>query len=220
MTNMLSRRYVPYVLSVAIIAALAVGLGWRSENAQAQSKVTPTLQPTAPVQVTIAEPGAIGESLPAQLADKAYIEGYAVRNLSSANVLAVTTRWTRQDAEGSALPGGGCASQSTTRAELPVLKPGESKTFQQTLARGTPLAEVEIDLVLLDDGSAFGANRCGDLERIQARLDGMKMVHLAMLHVLETRGPDALESLVRTRAKEYGQQGHNEAFMRPKFVGR
>ena len=218
---MLEQRYVRYVLPALTIAGVLVCLGQQLSSAQVQTKVSPVSQPAAaPVSVTITEAGAVGDNLPTHLAGKAYVQNYVMQNLTSANVLAVTTRWTSKDAEGKPLPGRGCASQSAVTNDLPVLKAGESKTFQKTLAQGAPSAEAEIDLVLLDDGTAFGSNRCHDLGRIQAQLLCIKMTYLGMLRVLETGGPQALEALVRARAEEYQQAGHNDAFMKPKFIGR
>ncbi len=217
---MFQRRYITYALSALTVVGALVWLGQQSSMVRAQTKVSTAEQPAAPVQITIGEVDSASSGLSPRLAGKAYVQNYTVQNLSSANVLAVTTRWTPTDAEGRSMSGGGCSSHSAVATDRPVLRAGESKMFQQTVTQGPPSAQAEIDLVLLDDGTAFGPNRCRDLDRIQARLDGIKMTHMGMLRVLETQGLLALGDLVRTRAEEYRQEGHNRAFMNPKFVGK
>lgn len=202
------RKYLDVLVSALLIVVLTViGIFLLQASQTANSQVTALAQPSAlniqsdaPLQLrSLAEVSAKSKLSVSEVAKGLKIAGYQATfdNVSGRDVMALVINWRFEDsATGQPMrKTGSCAMRFSLNYNAPVLKAGEAKVVGQELIQYAPKVNAGIDLVILDDGTTYGPNACGELMKYQDTLVATRGVERGVLDMLEREGP---EKVIRT----------------------
>lgn len=154
-------------------------------------------QPGMPLQIISASIGPAPQGVSPQVAGHVGTYEAQVRNASQQNVIAYAVRWEAADAPQTA-GGGACFTHSAPDLAHPVLRRGETQTVAHALALRSPSMRATVDLVLLSDGTAYGRNACGSLQRLQENISTHLATEQWALDTLHSQGAKSLEEKLET----------------------
>jgi hypothetical protein len=143
----------------------------------------------------------------------------AFQNNSGKKVMVVVVNYLSLAADGtSAKKTGVCGSRESFSTDEPAMKAQEVRTEIPNLnVNGVSVSPV-IDLVVLEDGTAWGPNNCEELERYQLRLLTRRSVESWILKQLEERGADGTKALLQAELAQRGTS--DKLFLAPKRIAR
>jgi hypothetical protein len=111
--------------------------------------------------------------------------------------------------------GSTCGSAYSFGVDKPSIGMTETRILQSTLNRGGgSKVQPVIDLVLLADGSYFGANTCRILEEYQHALSTRRATEQFILNYLVTNGPEKTTSMLRETLQRH--QTTDKLLLHPK----
>lgn len=189
------------VVMVSVLLARARG---RASGQIAAGTASPPVaivpQPTSPLQILSVAP-ITPQPPPGMPADRVPdFKAYTVllKNLTGQDVILYALQLTSADAAQNAAPRGGkFTARFAAGPGKPALAAGQTKSDVVYLMWGRGELAIRVDVVLLDDGTAYGKNTSRALDDFQENISTRQALEHAILSALQSQGPEAAERLLK-----------------------
>lgn len=198
------------------LAVILTGISSTSVPVAAQSiSIEPIVsnEPGSPLPIVYMRSATVPTTVPAQMAERMASFEIAIQNASGKSVMAYAIRYSFKHDNGSPA-GSTCGAAYSFGVDKPSIGAAETKILKPNLNRSGSKVQPVIDLVLLADGSYFGANSCQILEEYQHALSTRRATEQYILNYLVANGPEKTTSMLRETIQ--GQKATDKLLLQPK----
>ena len=201
----------------------------QSVQAATQSETTSGVELSSLVQMGPVVISSAAGSLPylsgpglAKLEAAAQTASVELKNISGKNVVVLCVAWSTVD---STCSNGHCPGAYSTwgiyrtpsRSYVYPLSAGETKPFNRKFLQSLKAAPLKasIDAIMFEDGTVWGKNAHGAIEKFQHDLAIGKSTATGILEMLINEGADKVKAWLEAEQKE-----QNSKYMHPKWIGK